>query len=220
MEGSTSIDLDAETFPHFQKIIDTYHSWDLPMSWRIREAAKDLGLFVKRDLWSTIKNYRKRIDLWGNDLYIKHLVRIMSWWTRPTHVSVLGDLLGSQWIDDEEFEKRTWRFWHRVFPEFTKIQEGDREKRDRYGGSMGRRIHKLGDKSEEEEKWEKRLINLPGNHDIGYGGDITKERVERYEKAFGPVNYELEFYSPVNVSRYNRTLDRSEERRVGKECPV
>ena len=198
LEGSTSIDLEAENFLHFRKIIDVYRSHDLPLKWRIGEAAKELGFFIRHDLWSTVKNYRKRIDLWGNDLYIKHLVRIMSWWTRPTHVSVLGDLLGSQWIDDTEFEARTWRFWHRIFPEYSKIEEGDMQMKDRYGGVMGKKIHKLGAKDEEAEKWTKRLINLPGNHDIGYGGDITKHRVERYEKAFG----------------------RSEERRVGKECPV
>lgn len=167
-----------------------------------------------RDLWSTIKNYRKRIDLWGNDLYIHHLVRIVSWWTKPTHISVLGDLLGSQWIDDVEFEERTWRFWHRVFPEYEKIEEGDMQRKDRYGGVLGKKIHKLGANDEEAEQWTKRLINLPGNHDIGYGGDITKHRVERYEKAFGPVNYELELYAPLNVSLYNRSLDEIPKLRV------
>lgn len=214
LEGSTSIDLEAENFPHFHKVIDVYRSHDLPLKWRIGEGLKELGFFVRRDLWSTIKNYRKRVDLWGNDLYIKHLVRIISWWTKPTHVSVLGDLLGSQWIDDSEFEARTWRFWHRVFPEYSKIEERDMHRKDRYGGVRGKKIHKLGVKDEEAEQWTKRLINLPGNHDIGYGGDITKQRVERYESAFGPVNYELEFYAPVNVSLYNRSLDEIPKLRV------
>jgi hypothetical protein len=32
------------------------------------------------------------------------------------------------------------------------------------------------------------VLVAPGNHDIGYAGDITPERVERFERAFGPVN--------------------------------
>jgi hypothetical protein len=37
---------------------------------------------------------------------------------------------------------------------------------------------------------------VPGNHDIGYAGDITRERVERFERAFGPVNGEVVFRLP------------------------
>lgn len=58
-----------------------------------------------------LEGKRKAIDLWGNDWYLAHIVRSLRWWTEPSHVAVLGDLLGSQWITDGEFEKRAGRYW-------------------------------------------------------------------------------------------------------------
>ena len=42
----------------------------------------------------------------------------------PTHTVVLGDLLGSQWIGDEEFERRAERFWGTVFGEGERVDWG------------------------------------------------------------------------------------------------
>lgn len=33
------------------------------------------------------------------------------------------------------------------------------------------------------------LINITGNHDIGYGYDISQTRIERWEQAFGKSNF-------------------------------
>lgn len=33
------------------------------------------------------------------------------------------------------------------------------------------------------------LFNVSGNHDIGYHGEMTAERVDRYEERYGPLNY-------------------------------
>lgn len=54
------------------------------------------------------------MDLWGNDRYLRHVYGRTRWWAMPTHTVVLGDLLGSQWIGDGEFERRAERFWGTV----------------------------------------------------------------------------------------------------------
>ena len=35
------------------------------------------------------------------------------------------------------------------------------------------------------------MLNVTGNHDVGYGNDVTAHRVARFEAAFGPVNTNL-----------------------------
>lgn len=111
------------------------------------------------------------LDLWGNDLYLKHVYRTMRRHTYPTHITVLGDMLGSQWIDDAEFWTRVGRFW-RIFAGAEKVREG--------GVAEGR-------------EWRDRLVMMPGNHDVGYAGDISRKRLQRYEDAFGAFNYQLSF---------------------------
>lgn len=136
--------------------------------------------FLVADVPSILKSYRKRLDLLGNDYYLAHIHRLLHRSLRPTHITVLGDLLGSQWISDEEFERRGWRYWHRVF------RGGHRVEDDVTGG-----IH-LGS-LEQDQSWESRVINVAGNHDIGYAGDITSERLARFEKVFGRANWETRF---------------------------
>ena len=75
----------------------------------------------------------------------------------PTHVSILGDLFSSQWIDNTEFETRLRRYTS-IFPE-------------------------------SDQKNHPVLINITGNHDIGYGYDISQERMDRWEGAFGQSNF-------------------------------
>ncbi|KAF2859382.1 Metallo-dependent phosphatase [Piedraia hortae CBS 480.64] len=99
-----------------------------------------------------VSRLRKQVDLWGNDLYLAHIYRTLKRFTSPTLTVVLGDLLGSQWIDDTEFSRRSDRFWNVVFDGFSNV------------------------------------LTLPGNHDIGYAGDISPARIARFEAAFGPVN--------------------------------
>jgi hypothetical protein len=54
--------------------------------------------------------------------------------------------------------------------------------------------------------WEKRVINIVGNHDVGYAGDIDESRIERFEKAFGASNWDIWFTLPDSL-RLNRTAD-------------
>jgi hypothetical protein len=159
--------------------------------WELRRRVRDdgvvsgltnvLGEVVYEDIPRLLKGYRKRIDLWGNDLYLAHIYRSVSWWSQPTHIVVLGDLLGSQWIGDEEFRRRSDRFWTKVFKGVGKVPQSITE-------SSGR-VEVLG----ENESWSHRIIAVAGNHDIGYAGDIDSRRIERFEEAFGSVNWGITF---------------------------
>ncbi|CAK7241778.1 MAG: hypothetical protein STHCBS139747_003249 [Sporothrix thermara] len=162
---------------------------------RMRQTLHDLVDFWFLDIPNTFESGRKRLDLFGNDFYLAHIARLMRWWSVPTHVSVLGDLLGSQWVNDDEFERRAGRFWDRV------LRGGERVPddvalfpRDEYdlAGYLG------GNATNETEAWTRRVINVAGNHDIGYAGDITPERLGRFERAFGKANYELRFELPLD----------------------
>lgn len=139
-----------------------------------------LGL-ITRDVPRLLHYSRKRVDLWGNDLYLAHIYWLMGWWTQPSHTVVLGDLLGSQWIGDEEFKRRSGRFWGKVFKSAEKVPGKVTD--------VSGRIEVLG----HDEKWKKRLITVVGNHDIGYAGDIDERRIERFEDAFGSMNWEVRF---------------------------
>ena len=143
----------------------------------IQHLTRDL---VISDVPRILQSWRKRLDLLGNDYYLAHIYRTMHWYTQPTHVTVLGDLIGSQWVSDEEFERRGWRFWHRVF------QNGKRVADNITGGIL---MGALG----QDQSWERRIINVAGNHDIGYAGDMSAERIERFERVFGRANWETRF---------------------------
>jgi len=112
----------------------------------------------------------------------------------PTHTVVLGDLLGSQWIKDDEFERRAERFWGTVFGEAERVPEEVM--------AEGHEVEVLG---EDERTWRRRVIAVAGNHDVGYAGDLTEARIERFERAFGKVNWEVRFRLP------NATLQVNEE---------
>lgn len=99
--------------------------------------------------------WRGALDIFGNDLYLGHIHRVMAFFTKPTHTVVLGDHMSSQWIDDAEFKMRTRRLKERIL----RFQDSDF------------------------------VFNVTGNHDIGYSGDMTRDRINRWKDAFGPVNY-------------------------------
>ncbi|KIW89026.1 uncharacterized protein Z519_10511 [Cladophialophora bantiana CBS 173.52] len=147
---------------------------------------------VLKDLPEALKALRKRLDLFGNDYYLGHIYRTLHWWTKPTHVAVLGDLIGSQWVTDEEFGWRGWRFWNRVFVGGRRVEDD---------------ITTPSNKSKQtffemhDTNWERRLINIAGNHDIGYAGDISRGRMDRFEKVFGKANWDVRFQYP----RFNST---------------
>lgn len=159
-----------------------------------RGAVADLGVWLE--------GCRKTIDLWGNDYYLAHIVRSLRWATEPTHIAVLGDLLGSQWVTDGEFEKRAGRYWGTVMRGLERVPGeimGEEVQSDHYDEPDYVREKTWGGRREvlgEDERWAKRVINIAGNHDIGYAGDIDEQRVERFEKAFGSVNWDVWFELP------------------------
>jgi hypothetical protein len=143
-----------------------------------------------RDGQVILQGYRKKLDLWGTDWYLAHIYKQARWWASPTHTVVLGDLLGSQWIGDEEFEDRAERFWDRVFGTAERVPDAVMEPE-----------HKVEVLGVNARDWRRRVIAVAGNHDVGYAGDLNEGRVERFERAFGRVNWEVRFRLP------NATLD-------------
>ena len=133
---------------------------------------------------------RKKLDLLGNDYYLAHIYRTLFYRLRPTHVTVLGDLLGSQWVSDEEFGKRTERYWDRVLGGGKRVEDAI---------TSGLTISTLG----QDHEWKRRIINVAGNHDIGYAGDIDRERMERFESAFGKANYDVRFTLPQESPKHD-----------------
>ncbi|KAL8990221.1 MAG: hypothetical protein Q9169_008177 [Polycauliona sp. 2 TL-2023] len=150
---------------------------------RLLVTQRSLKNFFALDIPRTLRSYRKQLDLLGNDYYLAHIYRTLHRTLNPTHVTVLGDLLGSQWINDEEFERRGRRYWQRVF------KDGERVDDEVTGGIQ---IGSFG----QDNGWKRRIINIAGNHDVGYAGDMTKDRVERFERLFGKANWEIRFTLP------------------------
>ncbi len=164
----------------------------------IKAALKDL--FFK-DIPQLLKGWRKRLDLFGNDYYLAHVFRTLRWWTQPTHVTVLGDLLGSQWVTDEEFEARAWRYWNRVFAGGRRVED---EVIDAAQGGLGsRNLLGMGDTGDDD--WKGRVINVAGNHDIGYAGDISKARIARFERHFGRADWDIRFHLPISEEQNTTT---------------
>ena len=190
LEGDTSLPDYSESryFPSFDNLKPLYGYIKRKEKGAIHYS---LGRFYD-EFWDDLKllvwSYRKRLDLWGNDLYLAHQYRALQWWLQPTHVVVLGDLLGSQWIEDGEFNDRADRFWNRVFKYGKRVE-------DEIASSTGW-TEALG----EDDRWRRRVINVPGNHDVGYAGDLTEERMTRYENAFGRTNWDVTFTLPTNTS--------------------
>ena len=181
LEGDSSIPDGEDTLVKtIRSVVSDLRSGSSPSA-RLQE------LFLA-DIPRVLQSYRKRIDLIGNDYYLAHIYRTLHWSLKPTHVAVLGDLIGSQWVDDDEFERRGARFWHRVF------RKGERVEDEVTSG-----IH-VGSLVEERvvKDWSRRIVNVAGNHDIGYAGDITTERLERFERVFGRANWETRFSLPIN----------------------
>ncbi|KAF9940628.1 hypothetical protein BGZ67_007266 [Mortierella alpina] len=135
---------------------------------------------------------RAIVDLAFNDAYMRHIYKAMtspSWSplsmlptvfgsavvkvdrqpTAPTHISILGDLFSSQWIDDQEFDVRLSRY-RSIFVDPASLPP-------------------LPPPQEQESSSVPVLINITGNHDIGYGYDISQSRLDRWEQAFGRSNF-------------------------------
>lgn len=188
LEGDSSLhDTTNGSFPSLKSV------WSDIKTGSTRDERSDIFLahwrdFIYRDVPRLFQSYRKRLDLIGNDYYLAHIYRSLHWSTHPTHVAVLGDLIGSQWVTDEEFERRGTRYWKRVFSGGNKVED---ELTDKV------RTEIIG----QDEKWANRVINVAGNHDIGYAGDITADRLRRFESIFGKANWEIRFSLPFPVEK-------------------
>lgn len=204
LEGDTSVPTCyLGTFPHAKAIVRhlTFQSEHTSLWERVRVTLHDAIDVVFEDVPNLLESMRKRFDLFGNDFYLGHIYHTVHWWTRPTHVSVLGDLVGSQWIENHEFEKRGRRFWNRTF-------SGGERVPDDVAAFPAKEYNLSGilDGSEEQQVWTRRIMNVAGNHDIGYAGDLSKERMERFERVFGKANYELRFELPISDPDLNATV--------------
>jgi hypothetical protein len=216
LEGDSSIpDPQAATFPNFSKfwkdallLSGTKHN---PLQ-RLRHSLHDLIDFYLDDIPKALEVYRKRIDHVGNDFYLGHIYRTLHWWTNPTHVTVLGDLVGSQWIDDDEFESRGWRFWKRVF-------RGGERVADDIASAPAEDFQHTRILGEQADEWTRRIINVAGNHDIGYAGDLSPERMTRFVRVFGKANYELRFQLPTRPNKNITILEVEAETVQEKQVP-
>lgn len=202
LEGDTSIPTKTYGFlPHLKKIAKhvTFRTSHSSLLERIRQTLHDTVDLYFEDIPNVLESIRKRFDLFGNDFYLAHIYRTMHWWTQPTHVTVLGDLLGSQWIEDDEFERRGRRFWKRTF-------RGGEKLPDNIMLPPSWEYDIAGNIDGEVGEWSRRIMNVAGNHDIGYAGDLTEERMDRFERVFGKANYELRFELPVADPELNATI--------------
>lgn len=207
LEGDTSIPTEyLGVFPHVKSLFRhlTFQTSHASLRWRLRQCFHEIVDIFFEDVFNLAESYRKRFDHWGNDYYLAHIYRTLHWWSRPTHVTVLGDLLGSQWVMDDEFYWRAHRFWNRVFkggervPDDVAMFPADEYDLTGYLSTSG--------PANDSEVWTKRIINVAGNHDIGYAGDINTNLTGRFEDAFGKINYELRFELPLTNKSLTNTL--------------
>ncbi len=190
LEGDSSLPKTEDAF--IPKLNRHWERLSKTRAQKILSSAVDIGEeIVFQDLPDAAKALRKRIDLFGNDYYLGHIFRTLHWWTKPTHVTVLGDLIGSQWVTDGEFEWRGWRFWNRVFGSGRRVED-----------SITTPSHQEEERLIEidDTTWTDRIINIVGNHDIGYAGDISRSRMDRFERVFGTANWDVRFQYPQSNS--------------------
>lgn len=194
LEGDSSLpDPNAPLFPSLRRLWrQDYTDFSRGFLTEKLTAASALRELLREDVPKLFASYRKHLDLFGNDYYLAHIYRSLNWYLEPTHVTVLGDLIGSQWISDEEFDRRQWRFWNRVFRHGKRVEDVL---------TRGEHIEDVG----KHDSWNRRIINVAGNHDIGYAGDITNDRILRFERAYGKVNWDITFDFPSTASNNTTT---------------
>lgn len=186
LEGDSSLPPPEDGFlPRLRGHLDTLNAAETSQFQSI--AFGVLKTIVLEDVPRALFTLRKRIDLWGNDYYLAHIFRTLNWWTRPTHITVLGDLIGSQWVSDGEFDWRGWRYWNRVFAGGVRVED------DITSSTRGQAVRTL---PLDDASWKNRIINIAGNHDIGYAGDVSEGRMDRFERVFGKANWDIEFEYP------------------------
>jgi hypothetical protein len=188
LEGDSSLpDPDHGFLPRLSRHWQEVSQRNLSVADRGDLFSSALEELVLRDIPDALQALRKRMDLLGNDYYLAHIYRALHWWTQPTHVAVLGDLIGSQWVTDGEFERRGQRYWNRVFAGGSRVEEDITSGKD---DAVEIKFN-LDDNS-----WTHRVINIAGNHDIGYAGDVSETRIARFERIFGRANWDVRFEYP------------------------
>ncbi|KAK9454472.1 Metallo-dependent phosphatase-like protein [Dipodascopsis uninucleata] len=141
---------------------------------------------------------RTEIDIIGNDYYLGNIYKTLDRWTTPSIVFVLGDLFSSQWIDDREFDNRVRRYKTRIFRSGlnNNVEQGQLSHQNAVDRHSIRNA---------------KIINLAGNHDIGYAHEVTTDRALRFEKAMGPLNEVFEHdnirYVVLNSMSIDGALD-------------
>lgn len=150
--------------------IHNYYKGDSNCEWSNRNGTVKLMAFGDPQIRGVVKtsSFRTSLDILGNDYYLGHIFHTLVSNLKPTHVAIMGDLISSQWISDEEFYKRGERFSNRIF------------RRD----LLPPNAH---------------FFNICGNHDIGYAGEITHERVHRFRNIYGSLNYVKEYEEGYRV---------------------
>ncbi|SPO02577.1 related to cell division control protein/predicted DNA repair exonuclease [Cephalotrichum gorgonifer] len=211
LEGDTSIpNLYLGVVPHLKSLYRhaTFRTAHSSLRQRIRQICHDLVDFYLEDIPNELESVRKRIDHFGNDFYLAHIYRTLDWWAVPTHATVLGDLVGSQWISDAEFRRRGNRFWNRVFRGTERVADDLAAYPDDEYDLAAILDPTDSDAANDTDlsAWRRRLINVAGNHDIGYAGDLTPARLARFERVFGKANYELRFELPLSDPTLLETL--------------
>ncbi|KAL9102464.1 MAG: hypothetical protein Q9163_002394 [Psora crenata] len=201
LEGDSSLpDANDGYFPSLQKLSEVVRvTSSAPARSRYVKAQAHLRDLLHADIPRLVRLFHKRLDLLGNDFYLAHIYRNLHSFTSPTHVAVVGDLIGSQWVSDEEFERRGQRYWARVFRKGQRVEDEITD---------GISVRTLG----QDNEWTRRVINVAGNHDIGYAGDMSKENVERFERVFGKVNWEARFTLPAGGASDGSEVERPELR--------
>jgi hypothetical protein len=208
LEGDTSLPLpEWKLVPrirtHWRAVQEASDDSRLPYPLSLLNSELPTGIWTVafEDIPRSLRAVHKQIDLLGNDWYLAHIYRTLFWWTRPTHTTVLGDLLGSQWIDDGEFSSRSWRYWKRVFrggvpvdDHLTRTGEIGSTGKANKDPDLRRHMEPLGEDA--DPSWARRVINVAGNHDIGYAGDVSEARMERFEREFGRANWDIRFMHP------------------------
>ncbi|KAG0684642.1 hypothetical protein C6P40_001640 [Pichia californica] len=162
----------------------------------------------------------KKIDNFGNDYYLRHVYQVMKKRLDPNFVSMMGDLVSSQWIGDSEFYNRTRRIIQRSFPrpesqcsfELKYVNDHIDTDWEKYMGEFYDNLNSGKFKERElfefkdvydwyngtfidpntKSNTEPLFLNITGNHDIGYG-DTTFQHMARWEKLFGLANFWIEY---------------------------
>ncbi|KAJ5551568.1 hypothetical protein N7535_000487 [Penicillium sp. DV-2018c] len=210
LEGDTSLpfpeyDLYPRLQHHWRTVQDSISNSTTPLlnAQVLSTITSSLRSLATEDIPRAFNSAKKRLDLFGNDYYLAHIYRTLFWWTRPTHTTVLGDLVGSQWISDDEFARRGHRYWTRVFRGAERVDDTI-TRTGVAGSSQSQKAEAKAPPTEslrgDDGTWARRLINVAGNHDIGYAGDISEARMERFERVFGRANWDVRFEYPAVVS--------------------